>query len=126
VLEREITTTKIKIEKGIFQGDALSLLWFCLAVNLLSNLLNDNEYSYKLKSKSRDQRTINHLFYVDDLKVYAQTPRQLKYILDIITTFSGDINMKLGVNKCKMIETVKGNTKKDKNTHSRRNSNKYE
>jgi hypothetical protein len=36
--EREITTNEIKIEKGIFQGDTLSPLWFCLAVNPLSNL----------------------------------------------------------------------------------------
>jgi hypothetical protein len=109
--EREITTNEIKIEKGIFQGDALSSLWFCLAVNPLSNLLNDTQYGYKLKSKNTDQHTINHLFYTDDLKVYAQTPRQLKYILDIITMFSGDNNMKLGVNKCKIIEIVKGKHK---------------
>jgi hypothetical protein len=109
--EREITTNEIKIEKVIFQGDALSPLWFCLAVNPLSNLLNDTEYGYKLKSKNRDQHTINHLLYMDDLKVYAQTPRQLKYILGIITTFSGDFNMKLGVSKCKIIETVKGKHK---------------
>jgi hypothetical protein len=37
--EREITRNEIKIEKGIFQGDALSPLWFCVAVNPLSNLL---------------------------------------------------------------------------------------
>jgi hypothetical protein len=43
--------------------------------------------------------------------VYAQTPRQPKYILDIITTFSGDINMKLGVNKWEIIEIVKGKHK---------------
>jgi hypothetical protein len=109
--ETEITTNEIKREKGIFQGDTLSPLWFCLAVNPLSNLLNDNEYGYKLKSKNRDQHTVNHLFYTDDFKVYAETPRQLKYILDIITTFSGDINMKLGVNKCKIIEIVKGKHK---------------
>jgi hypothetical protein len=43
--------------------------------------------------------------------MYDQTPRQLKYILDILTTFSGDINMKLAVNKCKIIEIVKGKHK---------------
>jgi hypothetical protein len=63
-LEREITTNESKIEKSIFQGDALSPLWFCLAVNPLLNLLNDTEYSCKLKSKNRDQHTINHLFYM--------------------------------------------------------------
>ncbi|KAL0871314.1 hypothetical protein ABMA27_005059 [Loxostege sticticalis] len=33
-------TNSISIRRGIFQGDALSPLWFCLALNPLSNLLN--------------------------------------------------------------------------------------
>jgi uncharacterized protein YrrD len=63
---------------------------------------------------------------MDDLKVYAQTPRQLKYILDIITTFSGDINMKLGVNKRKIMEIVKTQRRTRIPTQGRRNNNKYE
>ena len=39
-LNENIETGKIKIQRGIFQGDALSPLWFCLALNQLSNILN--------------------------------------------------------------------------------------
>jgi hypothetical protein len=45
---------------------------------------------------------------MDDLKVYAETP---------ITTFSSDINMKPGVNKCKIIEIVKGKNKEGQEYH---------
>jgi hypothetical protein len=110
--ETEITRNEIRIEKpkayskgtrSVPCGSALLLT--CFRICLMT------QYGYKLKSKNTGQHTVNHLFYMDDLKVYAQTPRQLKYILDIITTFSGHINMKLGVNKCKIIETVKGKHK---------------
>ncbi|KAL0809154.1 hypothetical protein ABMA28_011389 [Loxostege sticticalis] len=45
----KITTTDIQIKNGIFQGDSLSPLWFCLALNPLSGLLsqqNDKTIHY--------------------------------------------------------------------------------
>jgi hypothetical protein len=42
-------TTYIKethINQGIFQGDALSALWFTLAINPLSTLLNSTKYGF--------------------------------------------------------------------------------
>lgn len=41
--ERTYTTDKITIRKGIYQGDTLSPLWFCMALNPLTDLLNDME-----------------------------------------------------------------------------------
>ena len=53
---------KININYGIFQGDSLSLLLFCLSLIPLTNELNKTRYEYKIY-----EITINHLFYMDDL-----------------------------------------------------------
>ena len=49
-----------------------------------------------------NERNINitHNFFVDDLKLYARTTDNLKKLLDIVATFSKDIDMKFGVDKC--------------------------
>jgi hypothetical protein len=36
----------MKIKHEISQGDCLSVLWFCLAMNPLSNALNETGYDY--------------------------------------------------------------------------------
>ena len=38
--ETRITIPDVRIRKGIYQGDSLSPLWFCLALDPLSNKLN--------------------------------------------------------------------------------------
>ena len=61
---------------GIFQGDSLSPLLFCMALIPLSQLLNSTGYGYKIMEKK-----INHLFYMDDLKLYAQNDGELEGLL---------------------------------------------
>lgn len=58
-----IETDEIRIETGIFQGDAFSPLLFCLAINPISNILNRAKLGFKTLSTS-----ISHLLYMDDLK----------------------------------------------------------
>jgi len=44
-----IQSKEITIKKGIFQGDSLSALWFCVCLNPLSQMLKNTEKGYKLK-----------------------------------------------------------------------------
>ena len=53
----------VTIKCGIYQGDAL-----CMALNPLSALLDKSTYGYRFKSGT----TINHLLYMDDIKLYAK------------------------------------------------------
>ncbi|XP_075170249.1 uncharacterized protein LOC142242567 [Haematobia irritans] len=101
------TTSKpISITRGIYQGDSLSPLLFCLGLNPLSLLLVKSQYGYKLNS--RDQHKISHCFYMDDLKLYASTKQNLKNMLKIVEIFSNDIKMQFGIDKCRTQNMSKG------------------
>lgn len=86
----------IKIECGIFQGDALSPLLFCVALNPLSHLLRRAKQGYQLKTGHK----INHLLYMDDLKLYAKNENDLTALIETTRIFSDNICMKFGLDKC--------------------------
>ena len=95
----------IKYRNGISQGATLLVLLFVLCLNLLSFLLqNLKGYSY---GKSRNH-TLTHNFFVDELELYASPISILKKQLDLVTTFSNDIGMKFGKDKCAYIKIEKG------------------
>ena len=58
-----------KILRGIFPGDALSPLLFIIAMMPLDHILRKCTAGYKL---SRSQEEINHLMYMNDIKLYAK------------------------------------------------------
>ncbi|XP_075975709.1 uncharacterized protein LOC142976307 [Anticarsia gemmatalis] len=103
-----IETQPIHIQRGIFQGDALSPLWFCLALNPLSNILNATTLGYPLNDTITDGQTdgqrnlLNHLLYMDDIKLYAETENQLTELANITEQFTKDIQMEFGIDKCKI------------------------
>lgn len=67
-----VSTNLIPINRGVFQGDSLSPLWFCLALNPLSTLLNDTNYGFEIKQDAEPVK-VSHLLYMDDIKAYAST-----------------------------------------------------
>jgi hypothetical protein len=44
---------------------------------------------------------------MDDIKLYAATNNQLQELLQLTQTFSRDIRMTFGIEKCKTLSTVK-------------------
>ena len=90
-----LTSILIDIRSGIFQGDSLSPLLFCIALAPPSNLLNSSSYAYKIQ-----EGKFNHLFYMDDLKTYANDDNEQKGLLTTVKTFSDDIKMEFGLGKC--------------------------
>ncbi|XP_060804959.1 uncharacterized protein LOC132902746 [Amyelois transitella] len=102
-----ITTEPIKIKRGIFQGDALSPLWFCLALNPLSTLLNNSQNGFKINNQNTHY-TLSHLLYMDDIKLIANSKDQLFRLADITQQFSQDIQMQFGVDKCKVLSIERG------------------
>ena len=90
----------INIKRGIFQGDSLSPLLFIMAMIPLSMLLNKEVFGYKFKNCPTK---INHLFFMDDLKLYGKTERELNELMSIVDNFSSDIGMEFGFDKCAML-----------------------
>ena len=88
----------IRIKRGIFQGDSLSSLLFTMSLNPLIQELQKTGYGYKLD----EQTKINHLFYVDDLKLYGTSDNHLIGLINTVTNVSDDIKMEFGLDKCAM------------------------
>jgi len=105
-----LKSRRININSGIFQGDSLSSFLFCLALAPLSTCLNNTKQGYEI-----NKRKINYLFYMDDLKAYAMNDNQLKNLLDIVNTFSDDIKMEFGLDKCAKATFIKGKLTKTSN-----------
>jgi len=53
VKNNQITSDPIRIQKRIYQGESLSPLWFCLALNPLSHLLNRTNYGFGIHSNNQ-------------------------------------------------------------------------
>jgi hypothetical protein len=112
-LNLSINNTKLKsepiqIKRGIYQGDSLSPLWFCLAINPLTNLLNSTGYGFNIRLNNTTLSKLNHLLYMDDIKLYASKKNHILSLLTITENFSNDIGMSFGIDKCKMQSICRG------------------
>lgn len=59
---------------------------------------------------------LNHLLYMDDIKLYASTKNQLLNLIKSVEIFSTDIHMDFGIDKCKTVRMEKGKWKHDEDT----------
>ena len=91
---RSIAETKI--QGGIFQGDALSPLLFIIAMMPLNHILRKCAAGYNL---SRSQEKINHLTYMDDIKLFTKNEKNWK-LIHTVRIYSQDIGMEFGKEKC--------------------------
>ena len=99
----QVKTDLFEINTRIFQGDSPSGLLFILSLLPLTWLLKRSNLEYRMS------QNINfHLLFMDDLKLYASNDQQLKRMIAIAKTFSDDIRMQFGIDKCNKITIIKG------------------
>ena len=67
-----------KIQRGIFKGDALSPLLFIVAIMPLNHTHRKCTDGYKL---SRLLEKINHLMYMDDIKLFVKNEKELETLI---------------------------------------------
>lgn len=99
----QVKTDLFEINNGIFQGDSPSGLLFILSLLPLTWLLKRSNLGYRIS-----HNIISHLLFMDDLKLYASNDQQLKQMIAIVKTFSDDIRMQFGIDKCNKITIDKG------------------
>ena len=97
---------EVHIKRGIFQGNSLSPLLFFLASISLSLILRKAKGAYQF---SGSKGKINHLLFMDDLKLYSCSEKELDSLVQTIHIFSKYIGKEFSIEKCAMlvIETGK-------------------
>jgi len=89
-----IETEDIKIQCGIFQGDSLTPLLFCICLIPLTEKLNKLNTVYE---EHATKKKLSHLFYMDDLKLIAKSEEEIQKQIQTVKTFSDDIHMEFGL-----------------------------
>lgn len=103
-------------KRGIFQGNSLSSLIFCLVLDSLIELLNKMDRGYHLRGRSRNKdTTIHHLLYMDDLEQYSSNENQVHQQLQIVHEFSRSIRMDFVSDKCAKLIMKHGKIAKREN-----------
>ena len=88
---------EIKIQRVILQRDALSPLLFIITMIPLNHILRKCIGGYKL---NRSQEKINHIMYMDDIKLFAKNERELEILIHAVRIYSQNIGMEFGIEKC--------------------------
>ena len=90
---------EVKIQRGIFQGDAQSLLLFVRAMMPLNQILKKYTAGNKL---SKLQEKINHLVYMSHIKHFAKNETELETLIQTVRIYSQDIGMEFVIEKYTM------------------------
>ena len=85
---------EVGIKQGFFQGYSLSPLVFVLALIPLSLILRKAKAAYQF---SESKEKINHLLFMDDLKLYSQNEKGLDSLVQTVLVFSEDMGTEFGL-----------------------------
>ena len=95
----------VDVKRGIFKGDSSSPLLFVLSMIPLSSLLRKVNVFYEWGKK---EYKLNHLLFMDDLKLYSKSEEQIDSLIQTTHIFSTDIGMEFGIRKCGVLVLKRG------------------
>ena len=96
---------QVDIRRGIFQGDSLPSLLFIVIMLSLTLVLRKMRAGYR---QAKDMKPINHLLFMNDLKLYGVNKDQIDSLIQVVRIFSKDIKMSFGLDKCAVLEIRRG------------------
>ena len=85
---------------------ALSPLRFIIAMMPFNHILRKCTAWYK---RRRSQEKINHLMYMDDIKLFAKKRKVLETLIHAVRIYNQDIGMECGIEKCAMLVMKRDN-----------------
>ena len=71
----------------------------------MSVILRKTKGKYQL---GKEGESINHLLFMDDLKLYGNDERQIDSLINTVGVFSDDIRMEFGLKKCGVVVMKRG------------------
>ena len=86
---------RVNIQKEIFQGDTLSPLLIVIGLIPLSHTLRKVNAGYQL-GKGQHKK-INHLLFMDDLKLYGNSKKEAERLKNTVSIFSKATAMEFGI-----------------------------
>ena len=96
---------EVNVKRRIFQEDSLSPLLFVLSMVSLSLILKKVYACYKWGKK---EYKLNHLLFMDDLKLYGKSEEQQNRLVKTVYVFSTNIGMEFGIKKCGILTMKRG------------------
>ena len=84
---------RVNIQRGIFQRDILSFLLFVIGLIPLSHILRKVNAGHQLGNGQ--QKKINHLLFMDYLKLYGNSKKEAERLSNTVRIFSKEIAMEL-------------------------------
>ena len=96
---------EVTVKREIFQGDILSPLLLVLSMVPLSLILKKVNACYKW---GKNKYKLNHLLFMDDLKLYAKSGEQTNTPVRTVHVFSTDISMEFCIKKCGVLTMKRG------------------
>ena len=100
---------QVRFRRGIFQGDSLSPLLFVIAMIPLNLVLRKMKIGYQFSS---NKEQINHLMFMDDIKLFAKDENGLDALIQTVRVVSTDKGMKFGLEKCAVLVMKRGKVTK--------------
>ncbi|KAI4293398.1 hypothetical protein PAPHI01_2672 [Pancytospora philotis] len=88
-----------RVERGILQGDTLSPLLFALCLDPLSRALNSKYPKPEIDAGTGRTHGVNHLLFVDDLKLFARNDNHLATLAAETTAFFKAVGFEMNKEK---------------------------
>ncbi|MCP4117746.1 MAG: hypothetical protein GY737_20585 [Desulfobacteraceae bacterium] len=102
----------VKYKRGLFQGDSLSPLLYCLSTAPISWALDvkgGEPYKTSLGKLRGHELSLTHQAYVDDIKLYSKSTSGLRASLKVVHETGEACGMVMGLDKCAQVhKTRKG------------------